>query len=295
MNIDGILLLDKPVGLSSNAILQKVKKLFKAKKAGHTGSLDPIASGMLPICFGEATKFSRFLLDSDKAYCVKAQLGIKTTTGDTEGEIIEKKTVPALSTHQLGQVLQQFCGPLLQVPPMFSALKHQGQPLYKLARKGIEVKRQARRIQILAIKLLDLEKDNFSLYVHCSKGTYIRTLIEDIGDALGCGGHVISLRRLSCGPYRDGQMITYDHLQTLAQQDLTRLHGVVQPIISGLTDMPILQLKAAQAFQIRCGQVITINEKIDSQWVCLTENNDRFLGVGEILADGRVAAKRMIA
>ena len=217
-DVNGILLLDKPIGITSNAALQTVKRLYAAKKAGHTGSLDPLATGMLPICFGKATKISAQLLDADKTYQVTAQLGIKTATGDKEGEIIAEKPVATFTLSQMEKTLENFRGPIQQIPPMYSALKHQGQPLYKLARRGITIERLPRSVTIHQLDLINFADDVIELYVRCSKGTYIRTLIEDIGEALGCGAHVISLRRLTVAKFLEKNMITLDQVCNLQQQ-----------------------------------------------------------------------------
>ena len=214
-NISGILLLDKPLNLTSNAALQRVKRLYKADKAGHTGSLDPLATGLLPICLGAATKASAFLLDADKRYLTTVKLGEKTTTADAEGEIIETRAVEGVTQESVTAVLQQFIGEIEQLPPMYSAVKHKGERLYKLAREGKEVERKTRRITIYSIDLVSLHDDLLELDIHCSKGTYVRTLAEDIGEELGCGGHVAALRRTLVGPYDDSGMVSLALLQGL--------------------------------------------------------------------------------
>ena len=217
--VDGILLVDKPAGMTSNGVLQRVKRLYNAKKAGHTGSLDPIATGMLPLCFGEATKFSQFLLDSDKSYDVVAKLGVRTRTADSEGEIIATRAVQAITQQRIADLLPQFTGEIDQIPPMFSALKVQGKPLYELARRGIEIPRQARRVTVFSLILnkLDLHTEEMALQVHCSKGTYVRTLVDDIGEILGCGAHVIALRRTFVSPYHTEMMYSLPALENIAQ------------------------------------------------------------------------------
>jgi len=207
-NISGILLLDKPVGFTSNEALQTVKKIFSANKAGHTGSLDPNASGMLPICFGEATKFSQFLLEANKRYLVTGKLGETTASGDSECEIIEKRIVKDIGVKSFERILPKFRGKISQLPPMYSAIKHKGQPLYKLARQGIEIKRDSREINIYELQLLDFKNDLAEFDIYCSKGTYVRTLIVDIGEELGCGAHVVALRRLVVVPYQAEQMVS---------------------------------------------------------------------------------------
>lgn len=217
--VDGILLLDKPVGLSSNQILQKVKYLFQAKKAGHTGTLDVLASGLLVICFGKATKLAGTLLNANKSYLVTAKLGIKTTTCDAEGEIVATKPTAAITRELIEEVLQKFRGEILQTPSMYSALKHKGTPLYKLARQGIEVERKPRKVNIFSLKLLAWQQDELTLEIVCSKGTYVRNLIDDIGQMLGCGAYVTALRRLSIGKFNAAQMHTFEQLQQAYQDN----------------------------------------------------------------------------
>ncbi|MGB1580547.1 MAG: tRNA pseudouridine(55) synthase TruB, partial [Nevskiales bacterium] len=224
-NISGILLLDKPIGRSSNAALQEVKRLFDARKAGHTGSLDPLATGLLPICFGHATKLSGYLLDADKAYWVKARLGERTDTADAEGEVIERLPVPDLSSRSVLDVLGSFLGEQEQLPPMYSALKHEGKRLYELARAGEEVERKKRRINIYDLQLLSAQADELVMSVRCSKGTYIRTLVEDIAQALGTVGHVAALRHTAVGAFTGEQMIDLPNLHALAEAGVDALDG----------------------------------------------------------------------
>lgn len=293
--IDGILLLDKPEGITSNAALQIVKKLYNARKAGHTGSLDPLASGMLPICFGEATKFSQFLLEADKHYQVTARLGIKTTTGDAEGEVLAEKPVPALTMADLEKICAQFTGTIQQVPSMYSAIKQNGQPLYKLARQGIEVERQAREIHIYSITDISHTADTFSFNVHSSKGTYIRTLVEDIGEALGCGAHVKILRRLRVGPYPCAHMHSLEHLQTLAaEQQKATMESYLLPVDTAIHNWPELVLSEAAIYYLKQGQPVIAPYAPTSGWVRMMRKDGSFLGVGEILEDGRVAPRRLV-
>lgn len=296
-NINGILLLDKPIEISSNQALQIVKRLFVAKKAGHTGSLDPLASGMLPICFGEATKFSQFLLEADKRYFVVAKLGIKTTTGDAEGEAIKTAAVPELSDQQLESILLKFRGEIQQVPSMFSALKHQGRPLYELARQGITIERAARAVTIRELKLIARSADTLTLEIACTKGTYVRTLIEDIGDVMGCGAHVIELRRLTTGQYQEAQMISLAEIERLSQQgDLSALDQHLLGIDSAVQHFPIVNISEAGAYYLLRGQVIIVPRTAPKDgWVRLVLGQNRFLGVGEILEDGRLAPRRLVA
>ena len=294
-NVNGILLLDKPVGMSSNAALQIVKRLFQAAKAGHTGSLDPLASGLLPICFGEATKASGFLLDADKHYRVRCKLGERTTTGDAEGEVVESLAVPAFDAAAVEAVLAKFRGELEQIPPMYSAVKHQGQRLYKLARQGVEVERAPRRILIHELTLLALDLPFFDIDVRCTKGTYVRTLAEDIGAALGCGAHVTELRRLGVGPYEEAGMIGLDRLSDLAESEgPAALDAQLVPIESALEQWPDVRLSPDAAFYLRQGQAVVVPHAPTSGWVRLYAGDRQFLGMGEILDDGRVAPKRLM-
>ncbi len=293
--VDGILLLDKPEGMTSNAALQTVKNLYGARKAGHTGSLDPLASGMLPICFGQATKFSQFLLEADKHYRVTAILGVKTTTGDKEGSNISERPIPPLSEEDLLTLCQQFTGTISQVPSMYSALKHQGQPLYKLARQGISIEREPRQVVVHSIKFLSYEEGQLSFEVHCSKGTYVRTLVEDMGEHLGCGAHVGELRRLSAGAYRAEQMQSLSHLQTLPKdQAMENLDAYLLPIDSSIASWTELTLSEAAIYYLKQGQPIIVPNAPTSGWVRLTRRSGGFLGVGEILKDGRVAPRRLV-
>ena len=294
-NINGVLLLDKPVGMSSNLALQIVKRLFNANKAGHTGSLDPLASGLLPICFGEATKASGFLLDADKHYQVRCKLGEKTATGDAEGEVIEHRPVDGIDAARLEAVFARFRGEIEQIPPMYSAVKHQGQRLYTLARQGVEVVREPRRIVIHALTLMGLELPYFDIDVRCTKGTYVRTLAEDIGEALGCGAHVTELRRLGVGPYDAAGMVSLDRLKELAEgEGFADLDGYICPIESALIQWPEVRLSPDAAFYLRQGQAVVVPHAPTSGWVRLYAPDQRFLGMGQILDDGRVAPKRMM-
>ncbi|WP_018623367.1 tRNA pseudouridine(55) synthase TruB [Kangiella aquimarina] len=292
-DITGILLLDKPTDITSNKALQQAKFLYFAAKAGHTGALDPIATGVLPICFGEATKFSQYLLNADKKYRVTAKLGEKTTTADREGEVIESKPVD-VTEEQLVKVLQQFKGTISQVPSMYSALKKDGVPLYKLARKGIEVERDAREVDIYSLELVTFSDDEFVLDVHCSKGTYVRNLVEDIGDELGCGAHVLELRRTAVGDFNLGQTVTLAHLEELKQVDAKlEMDELLLPVEQALSHMPLVQLTDDEAYYIRLGQAVQIaGVPIDGSVGLL--HDDQFIGVGVINDDGKVAPSRLI-
>ena len=297
-NVNGILLLDKPIGITSNGALQRMKHLFKAKKAGHTGSLDPMATGMLPLCFGEATKFSQFLLDSDKTYCVTGQLGVCTATGDREGEITATTPVIDMTLSRIEGVIQKFMGEIEQIPPMFSALKVQGKPLYELARQGIEIERKPRRITIYNISNVsyDATLQQYSFEVHCSKGTYVRTLVEDIGRELGCGAHVAELRRTRVTPY-DGEMIyTFEALELIA--DTTGQAGLdacLLPLESSVRVFPAVKLSTSAAFYMRTGQAVRVTIPLNSHLIRLFSEDERFLGVGEVTEDGRVKPFRLLS
>ncbi len=292
--ISGILLFDKPAGLTSNAALQQVKQLFNAAKAGHTGSLDPLATGMLPVCFGEGTKVSPFLLDADKSYRLVAQLGVRTTTGDSEGEVIERREIGSLGRSRLERVLAQFYGEIEQVPPMYSALKHNGERLYNLARQGLEVERRPRKVVIHRLELLDVEDDSLTLEVKCSKGTYIRTLVEDIGDALGCGAHVSRLRRLQVGVFDDPQqMYSLPALQQLAEQGYQALDSCLLAVEQALSDWPEVVLPKDSAYYLAQGQAVMAAHAPTSGLVRLVAENSGFIGMGQILEDGKVAPKRL--
>jgi len=293
-DVNGILLLDKPSGITSNDALQQVKRLFYAKKAGHTGSLDPLASGVLPICMGEATKVSAFLLNADKRYQVRCQLGVRTATGDAEGEVLETRPVGSWSTDQLESVLDQFRGSIEQIPPMYSALKHQGQRLYKLARQGVEVEREPRPVEIYEMTLTGQGEDWIDISVHCSKGTYIRTLAEDIGEKLGCGAHVCALERSMVGPYGDEHLVNLEQLQDLKENDMPAMDDLLLPIESALSQWPGVDLSTDAAFYLQQGQPVLVPHAPTSGWVRLYEGNRSFLGMGEVLDDGRVAPRRLM-
>ncbi len=295
-SIDGVLLLDKPIGMTSNTALQKVKQLYDAHKAGHTGSLDPLACGMLPICLGQATKFSQFLLEANKSYRVIAKLGIKTTTGDGEGRIVEEREVKNISVERIAKVLQKFHGDIEQVPSMYSAIKYKGQPLYKLAREGITVKCEPRIVTIYKLELLGYEKDLLELEICCSKGTYIRTLVKDIGEKLRCGSYVVALRRLQCGGYLENQMITLQHLENLlVKQGKKAVDRLLLSVESIVAEWPKVMLSEAAAYYLRHGQAVisSYNTSLKGK-VCLKMRDGRFLGVGKILEDGKITPCRLI-
>ncbi|HEY5734572.1 MAG TPA: tRNA pseudouridine(55) synthase TruB [Gammaproteobacteria bacterium] len=296
-NIQGILLFDKPCGMSSNKALQEVKQIFFAQKAGHTGSLDPLATGLLPVCFGNATRVSSFLLDADKRYQVVCQLGQTTTTGDAEGELVETRPVGELQVDQVRSLLQaDFTGTISQIPPMHSALKQNGQRLYELARKGIEVEREPRQVTIFDLELVAIEADQMRLNIHCSKGTYVRTLVEDIGKALGVGAHVKELRRTAVGPFEEPvTMYTLDQLRQLKETDVKSLDGLLLPAESALEQYPPIHLDEDSAFYMRQGQAIQVPRAPTGGWVRLYEGEQHFMGMGAIQDDGKVAPKRLFS
>ena len=292
-NIDGIVLLDKPLGMTSNAALQKVKRLFNANKAGHTGSLDPLASGLLPICLGEATKVSSYLLDSNKAYVGTCKLGVRTSTADAEGDVLEQRPVGEYSEAQINAVLAKFTGSIEQIPPMHSAIKQGGQPLYKLAHQGIEVERQPRTIHIYELRQTRFAGDELDIEMRCSKGTYVRTLAEEIGRELGCGAHLCALRRTQVGPFTLETAVTLESLEQLATEGFEALDSHILPIEQALADWPEVQLTENSAFYLCRGQPIQVAKAPTSGLVRLSSNR-RFLGIGEILDDGRVAPRRLL-
>ena len=291
--INGIVLLDKDTGLSSNAALQKVKRLFFAKKAGHTGALDPLASGILPICLGQATKVAGFLLADDKRYFVRGQLGQITDTADAEGEVIKTQPFEHLTDEEIRNAVDQFIGDIEQVPPMYSALKKDGQPLYKLARQGIEIDRPARPVTIHNIDYLGYESSILSLEVSCSKGTYIRTLIEDIGNNLGCGAHVIELRRTGFAHIDITQTIKFSDLELLATDDYQALDKKIFATQDMLPNIDSLYLDEQQTIDIKYGRSITSNGQGPFEVIKLFDNNKQFLGIGEPNEDKGIKPKRL--
>lgn len=298
-NVHGILLLDKPKGMSSNEALQKVKRLYKANCAGHTGTLDPLATGMLPICLGEATKFSQFLLNSDKYYRVMAKLGQRTDTSDSDGKVIENRQVN-FTPLKLKIALNNFCGNLQQVPSIYSALKYQGKKLYEYARQGIEVPRAKRNITVYRIQVIRFEKDELELEIHCSKGTYIRTIIDDLGELLGCGAHVIYLRRLKVANYPIDRMVTLEKLNSLLKQDPALalekwLDPLLMPIDSPIKNYPEVNLLPVMANCIKQGQKVRISSASGADIVRITEGEKRkFIGVGTIFGNGYLAPRRLV-
>jgi len=294
-DIHGVFLLDKPQGMSSNDIMQKVKRIFQANKAGHTGALDPLATGMLPICLGEATKFSQFLLDADKRYLVTAKLGERTDTSDAEGQIVETREVK-VKTPEILTALEQFRGNILQVPTMFSALKHNGKPLYEYARQGITVEREARPITIFELNFIEYNAPYLTIEVHCSKGTYIRTLVDDLGEVLGCGAHVTMLRRTAVADYPTEKMLDWHALQSLAeQQDLALLDALLLPMDTAVAKLPALTLNESQTQGIGFGQRIKFDNpnRLQGQ-VRLFSHENRFLGVAVIDENNVIRPQRLV-
>jgi len=312
--VDGVFLLNKPTGISSNSALQKVRRIYDARKAGHTGALDPLATGLLPICLGEATKFSQHLLDSDKRYITTAKLGVRTDSSDADGEIVEEKPVPeTITAEQINSLLiEHFSGEIEQVPSMFSALKHNGQPLYKLARKGIQVEVKPRKVTIHEIKLLDFRGDEIDLEVFCSKGTYIRSIVEDLGHFLGCGAHVKMLHRLDVGAFTSEQMMTLEELEQKIPENAEEsqqksiqieLDKLLLPAWAAVEDMPAIQLDQEQSDLILYGQSVGQESQpeqyAEGAFVRLfadaasEEEQVRFLGVAEVV-ESRLKPKRLI-
>jgi len=288
--LDGVLLLDKPVGLGSNAALQAAKRLYQAQKAGHAGTLDPLASGLLPILFGEATKFSQLALDADKEYLASARLGITTTTADAEGDVLERKPVDVPES-AIEPALARLRGSIEQVPPMYSALKHAGQPLYALARQGRSVERAARRVQIHELQLLRFEGERLDLRVRCSKGTYIRTLVEDLGLALGCGAHLSALRRTAAGVFRIADALTLERLElaTPAGRD-----GLLLPVERLLADLPRVDLAGPLAERFAQGQAIQL-ERTPVGCCSVYRAQGGLLGIGDAGALGELRPRRLVA
>lgn len=290
-DIDGVILLDKPLGLSSNHAMQKVKHLFQAKKAGHTGSLDPLATGLLPICLGEATKFASFLLDADKTYKATVKLGIKTTTADAEGDVVSLKPVN-ISQPSLTEVLQRFEGEIEQTPPIYSALKVDGKPLYSYARLGKCVQIQSRKVNIHQIRLEQFEADEFVMTVTCSKGTYIRSLAEDIGEVLGCGAHLSGLRRISSGDFHLANAIALD---SLTKMNITERDQLLLPIDVKIQHIRPLNLTETQTLMMMHGQAISLESKFNTNEIIrLYDNVGVFVGLGQMNSEGKLNPKRLL-
>ncbi len=289
-NINGVLLLDKPIGFSSNQALQKIKWLLQAAKAGHTGTLDPLATGLLPLCFGEATKFAHYLTDADKTYIATIKLGVTTTTGDAEGEALVLQAVN-VSQAQFEAACNQFVGEISQVPPMYSALKFEGKALYEYAREGVEIERKARLVHIYNIQLIGFKADVAQITVTCSKGTYIRTLAEDIGAVLGCGAHLIGLRRTATANYDLSQAITLEQFEATPPE---QREALLLPEDSAVQHLPAIILDENSSFYLQQGQAVWKSGVIAQGLLRLYHEQGQFLGLGEQQSDGKIAPKRLI-
>lgn len=292
--INGLVILDKASGASSNNVLQQVKRLYDANKAGHTGSLDPLATGVLPLCLGEATKVSQFLLDADKQYRARIKLGVRTDSGDSEGEVIAEAATNHLSEDKIRQALRQFEGEIEQLPPMYSALKRDGVPLYKLARQGITVEREPRPVTIYRIELTDYNGDEIEIEVDCSKGTYIRTIADDLGEALGCGGHIVSLRRTKAGVFTEADSVSIETLT--AEKEQLGLEALDQRLIAmdeAINDLPEVRLPDITASQIKHGQAVMVRH-LPADGLVRMYDEEQFIGIGIIDDDGKVAPRRLI-
>ncbi|NHB58060.1 tRNA pseudouridine(55) synthase TruB [Acinetobacter sp. 194] len=287
--INGVFLLNKPLGISSNAALQKVRWLFRAEKGGHTGALDPLASGLLPICLGEATKFSHYLLDSNKRYQTTIHLGHSTTTGDVEGDVLLEKAVPPLTLDKIQQVIATFIGATTQIPPMYSALKKEGRPLYELARKGIEIEREARPIHLSAIEILDFTENSLTLDITCSKGTYIRVVGEDIAKALGTYGHLTALHRIQTGHFEIIPEYTIEYLESLTEQEREAL---LLPAYAPVQHFPRVQIPEGRATHFGNGLESNIQHEAEAQ--VLVFDGEKCLGLAEITDKRRLVPKRVL-
>ena len=301
--INGVILVDKPTGISSNDTLQKVKRIFFAQKAGHTGALDPLATGMLPLCFGEATKFSQFLLDSDKRYRVVAKLGERTDTSDSDGEVVETRAVN-VERDQLEACIDSFCGTTDQIPSMYSALKYQGRKLYEYAREGISIPRESRKITVYSVELLRFDNNEVEMELHVSKGTYIRTIVDDLGEMLGCGAHVTYLRRTGVSNFPYEHMVTIEQLQAMLDQAIadeiepgTVLDALLLPTDTAVQDLPEVNINAELAVHVLNGNpvnAVVVPEEGTLVRITVGEAAE-FIGVGTIDAKGMLAPKRVMA
>ncbi|KAF0098774.1 MAG: tRNA pseudouridine55 synthase [bacterium] len=288
--VDGVLLLDKPAGLTSNAALQKAKRLYRAEKAGHTGTLDPFATGLLPLCLGEATKFSQFLLDADKVYRAELKFGVRTASGDLDGEVIATRPVD-LTEARLRRALENFLGEIEQVPPMHSALKHQGRPLYEYARRGVEIERPPRRVVVRALELESFQGEACVLRIHSGKGFYVRALADDLGEILGCGAHLAGLRRLAVGRFDVAGALGLAELEAIAEAERDARLAPADALIDGL---PKLCLDAEAAWQIMHGQAVWLPRLQVGVLHRIYGQGERFLGVAEVGEDGKLAPKRLV-
>lgn len=296
--LDGLLVLDKPLGLTSNQALQTVKHLYRAAKAGHTGSLDPLATGVLPLCFGEATKYSAYLLDADKAYETTVVFGVHTATGDADGDVLETRSAAGLTVEQVEAALAAFRGDIFQVPSMYSALKHQGEPLYKLARRGETVERAPRAVTVHELVLRDFrpgERAEADLFLRVSKGTYVRSIAEDLGQALDCGAHVGRLRRTQAGPFTLEQAVSLEDLQAWAEaHERERMDARLLPVAEAVTHLPEVCLDEHSSYYLKQGQPVLAPHLPVAGTVRVSDNHGVFIGVGDILDDGRLAPRRLV-
>jgi tRNA pseudouridine55 synthase len=296
--VDGILVVDKPAGMSSNAVLQRAKGIFFARKAGHTGSLDPLATGVLPLCFGEATKLSQYLLGADKEYLASVALGVRTDTADADGRVIAQASAAAVDAQTVDAVLARFRGTISQVPPMHSALKRNGVPLYELARRGEEVEREPREVEIFALERLGFEpgeRARLELRVRASKGTYVRTLAEDIGNALGCGAHVAQLRRTVAGPFAVHEAVPLAELERLREQrEFAALDALLLPSERAVAHLPEVRVGESACFYLAQGQAVMVAEHPPRGLVRIATADGELRGIGEITDDRRVAPRRMM-
>jgi len=289
--LNGLLLIDKPAGESSNRVLQKVKRIYDAAKAGHTGTLDPLATGLLVICFGRSTKISDYLLAVDKQYRVVLKLGVTTDSADADGEVLEQHDSSNITEGQILQHAASLTGRIEQIPPMYSALKHQGSRLYELARKGIEVERAPRKVEIHSFMLIEKQDDLVTMQVHCSKGTYIRTLVEDLGKLLSCGAHVVELRRTSLGPFTDPKMYSLSELELLAEQEVSALDQILLPTDRALLGWPAVNIADEQMTDMKNGHALQVSNLPANGMVRIYDSNQRFYGIGEVREDGKMAPK----
>lgn len=293
-NINGIVVLDKAKGLSSNAALQEVKNIYGANKAGHTGSLDPLATGVLPLCLGEATKVSQFLLDSDKKYRARIKFGIRTDSGDSDGVVIESQDSFKLNRKEVAREVKRFEGEIEQLPPMYSALKVNGVPLYKIARRGETVERKLRKVTVYSIEITEFDGDELEIEIACSKGTYVRTIADDLGQALGCGAHIIALRRLQAGVFTEADCVTADFLNHERQEfGIERIDALLIPMDKAVIDLPEVILPSITASSVKNGQAVLVRHLPEQGLVRLYEE-EQFIGIGSIDDDGKVAPKRLI-
>lgn len=293
-DVNGILLLDKPQGITSNHALQRVKRIFNANKAGHTGSLDPLATGMLPICLGEATKISGYLLNADKSYQTTCQLGVRTDSADADGEVIARRPIEGITTATIEAVLEKFTGAIQQIPPMHSALKRDGVPLYKLAHQGIEIEREPRSVTVYSIEQVHHEQDRLEFRVSCSKGTYVRTLVDDIGEVLGCGAHITALRRIKVDPFGETRLWTLEQLNTLQEQGVTELDKALLPVAAGLADWRSVSLTEEMEYYLRQGQSVFMPKLQSQGLIRLDSHTGTLFGIGFVDEEGRLSPKRLM-